>query len=153
VLEPVRHIPPPPSLRASVRLGLAYDNLRSGLFATARDLSAWAQMLLNKGSYTGREYLRPETVELFTGHRATLNQRGLGFDRKGDGFSTAGALTSERTFGHTGFTGTSIWIDPDSNIAIILLTNRTFPYRSYGSEIRNIRPAVADAVMRSIINP
>lgn len=140
--------------------GLAHDERaffmdgiagHAGLFASAQDLAAWAQMMLNKGTYKGREYLRPETIELFTGHTSNINHRGLGFDRKSDGFSTAGTLSGMQTFGHTGFTGTSIWIDPEARIAVILLTNRTFPYRSYGSEIRNVRPAVFDAVMRSII--
>jgi len=140
--------------------GLAHDERaffmdgiagHAGLFASARDLAAWAQMMLNKGTYIGREYLKPETVDLFTGHRSNINHRGLGFDRKSEGFSSAGQLSGLQTFGHLGFTGTSIWIDPEAGIAVILLTNRTFPYRSYGSEIRNVRPAVVDAVMRSII--
>lgn len=140
--------------------GLAHDERaffmdgvagHAGLFGSARDLAVWAQMLLNKGYYTGKRYIKPETVELFTGHRSPLNQRGFGFDRKSHNYSSAGTLTGDRTFGHTGFTGTSIWIDPDANMAIILLTNRSFPYRSYGSGIRYIRPEIADAVMRSLV--
>lgn len=142
--------------------GLAHDERaffmdgiagHAGLFASVRDLAAWAQLLLNKGTYAGNEYLQPETIDLFTGHRSNINHRGLGFDRKNDCFSSAGTLTGMRTFGHLGFTGTSVWIDPDANLAVILLTNRTFPNRSFGIELRNIRPAVADAVMRSIITP
>ncbi len=122
----------------------------AGLFGSSMDLAIWAQMLLNNGYYKGRRYLEPETVELFTSSQSPINERGLGFDRKSGEFSSAGALTGKRTFGHLGFTGTSIWIDPDHNLAIILLTNRTYPHRSYGSEIRNIRPQIADTVMRSI---
>ncbi len=141
--------------------GLAHDERayfmdgiagHAGLFGSARDLAIWAQMLLNKGYYTGKRYLEPETIELFTDHRSSLNHRGYGFDRKSEDYSSAGSLTGDRTFGHTGFTGTSVWIDPDNNMAIILLTNRSFPHRSYGSGIRNIRPKIADTVMRSIID-
>ncbi|MEX1062970.1 MAG: glycoside hydrolase family 3 N-terminal domain-containing protein, partial [Balneolaceae bacterium] len=124
----------------------------AGLFGSARDLAIWAQMLLNKGYYAGNQYLKPETVDLFTGHRSPVNQRGYGFDRKSEGYSSAGTLTGMNTYGHLGFTGTSIWIDPDADTAIILLTNRTFPHRSYGSKIRSVRPAVADAVIRSIVD-
>jgi beta-N-acetylhexosaminidase len=165
----------------------------AGLFGSAKDLAIWAQMILNKGYYTGKRYLEPETIELFTSQRSSINHRAYGFDRKSEeysnaglltgkrflepdtidlftrhrsirnsrvyrmdrnriGNSSAGTLTGSRTFGHTGFTGTSIWIDPDNNLAIILLTNRSFPYRSYGREIRNIRLKIADTVMRSIID-
>ncbi len=97
-----------------------------------------------------QQYLSPEIIDLFTSHQSPINQRGLGFDRKSEGFSTAGTLTSQNSFGHTGFTGTSFWVDPDENIAIIILTNRTYPNRSYGSRISRIRAKVADAVMKSI---
>jgi beta-N-acetylhexosaminidase len=122
----------------------------AGLFSSARDLGIYAYMLLNGGDYAGRNYLSPETIELFTSERSPINQRAYGFDRKSDGFSTAGELTGHDTFGHTGFTGTSLWIDPDEEIAIILLTNRAYPHRSYGREISRIRARIADAVMNSI---
>lgn len=123
----------------------------AGLFSTAGDLAVYCQMLLNKGSYAGRQYLSPETVDLFTGDRSPQRNRGYGFDRKSEGFSTAGSLTGDQTFGHTGFTGTSFWIDPDRDLAIIILTNRTYPHRSYGKNISKIRAKVADAVVSSII--
>lgn len=123
----------------------------AGLFSNIQDLSVYAQLLLNKGSYAGKQYISPKTIEQFTSRQSNVNQRGLGFDRKTpDGFSTAGSLTSNQTFGHLGFTGTSIWIDPVNDIAIILLTNRTYPKRSYGKNISKVRAAVADAVMASI---
>ncbi len=122
----------------------------AGLFSSARDISAYAFMLLNDGKYAGRQILSPETIEFFTSHQSPVNHRGLGFDRKSEGFSSAGELTGIRTFGHLGFTGTSLWIDPDEEIAIILLTNRTFPHRSFGGEISRVRAKIADTVMRSI---
>jgi CubicO group peptidase (beta-lactamase class C family) len=109
-------------------------------------------MLLNGGTYAGQQYLKPETIELFTSRQSPINHRGYGFDRKSDGFSTAGSLTGERAFGHLGFTGTSLWMDPDEDIAIILLTNRTYPSRTYGGNISRVRAAIADAVMKSIMN-
>lgn len=122
----------------------------AGLFSSVPDMAKYFFMLLNDGNYGGHQYLSPEIIDLFTSHQSPINQRGLGFDRKSEGFSTAGTLTSENSFGHTGFTGTSFWVDPDENIAIIMLTNRTYPNRSYGSRISRIRAKVADAVMKSI---
>ncbi len=122
----------------------------AGLFAPARDIAKYAYMLLNSGTYGGHQYLSPEVIELFTSRRSQINKRGYGFDRKSDGFSTAGELTGERTFGHLGFTGTSLWIDPDEEIAIILITNRTYPSRTYGRDISRIRAKIADAVMNSL---
>ena len=122
----------------------------AGLFSSVQDISKFAFMMLNGGIYGGEQFLTAETIDYFTGHRSPINHRGLGFDRKSDGFSSAGTLTGENTFGHLGFTGTSLWIDPDEDIAIILLTNRTYPNRSYGATIRFIRAEIADAVMNSI---
>lgn len=123
----------------------------AGLFSNVQDLSVFAQVLLNKGSYAGKQYIRPETIETFTSKQSTLHDRGFGFDRKSPtGFSTAGLLSSNKTFGHLGFTGTSLWVDPEKNIAIILLTNRTYPKRTYGKNISKIRAEVADAVISSI---
>jgi len=123
----------------------------AGLFSAASDLAAYCQMLLSNGSYAGQQYLQPSTVQQFTKRHSRHRNRGYGFDRKSSGFSTAGSLTSDKTFGHTGFTGTSFWIDPERNLAIIILTNRTYPYRSYGQNISTIRARVADAVVSSII--
>lgn len=123
----------------------------AGLFSSANDLAVYAQMLMSKGTYAGRRYLQAETVASFTKRQSELSGRGYGFDHKSlDGFSSAGSLASASTFGHTGFTGTSMWIDPERNTAIIMLTNRTYPYRSYGSNISRVRAAVADAVISAI---
>ena len=122
----------------------------AGLFSSVQDIAKYAYMLLNNGYYGGHQYLTPDIIQYFTGHRSPINHRGLGFDRKNDGFSTAGQFTGDRTFGHLGFTGTSLWIDPDEDIAIILLTNRTYPNRSYGRQISQIRSQISDAVMNSI---
>ena len=122
----------------------------AGLFSSVDDMAKFFFMLLNDGVYAGHQYLSPGIIDQFTSHQSPINQRGLGFDRKSKGFSTAGTLTSEDSYGHTGFTGTSFWVDPNENTAIIILTNRTFPNRSYGRQISQIRAKIADAVMRSI---
>jgi beta-glucosidase-like glycosyl hydrolase/CubicO group peptidase (beta-lactamase class C family) len=123
----------------------------AGLFSTGDDLAKYTQMLLNKGWYGGQHFLNESTVETFTNRQAKLSNRGYGFDHKNERFSTAGSLMSENAFGHTGFTGTSYWIDPENDVAVIILTNRTYPYRSYGEKISTVRAQIADVVMSSII--
>ena len=123
----------------------------AGLFSSSIDIAKFSTMLLNDGVYSGRHYLKPETVRLFTTEQSEHSGRGLGFDRKSkEGFSTAGSLASDDTFGHLGFTGTSFWIDREKNMVVILLTNRTFPNRSYGKAISQIRARVADAAYSAI---
>lgn len=124
----------------------------AGLFSTAHNLAIFAELMLQKGTYGGRRYLSEEIVNQFIALQPEPGNRALGFDlRSPSGFTTAGQFTSERTFGHLGFTGTSIWIDPEYNLAIILLTNRTYPNRSYGSAISRVRSMVSDEIMQSII--
>ena len=124
----------------------------AGLFASSRDVAIYAQMLMNGGVYANREYLSKDVIDTFTQRQSPLNNRGYGFDRKSEGFSSAGELTGPNTFGHLGFTGTSLWIDPDQQLAIILLTNRTYPNREMGRQISRVRAAIADAVMKSLID-
>ena len=119
----------------------------AGLFGTAGDLSRFAQMMLNSG--IGGMVSR-ETIELFT-RKAGIpgSDRALGWDTKSAEGSSAGTLLSPNSFGHTGFTGTSMWIDPARQIYVILLTNRVHPTRE-NNLLREARPAVADAVVRAI---
>jgi CubicO group peptidase (beta-lactamase class C family) len=122
----------------------------AGLFSTASDLAVFLQMILNGGSYGGRVYLRPETVRRFTTKFDAASTRALGWDTKSvTGYSSAGQFFSEASFGHTGFTGTSLWCDPVRKVFVILLTNRVYPTRAM-EKIRAVRPAVHDAVMRSV---
>jgi uncharacterized protein YbbC (DUF1343 family)/CubicO group peptidase (beta-lactamase class C family) len=122
----------------------------AGLFSTAGDLARFAQMLLNGGALEGHCIISRDTIDLFT-RRAGIpeSDRALGWDTKSAEGSSAGTLFSPRSFGHTGFTGTSIWIDPDRKIYVILLTNRVHPTRE-NNLIREARPAVADAVVRAL---
>lgn len=126
----------------------------AGLFATVDDLAKYSTMLLNDGVYDGKRYLSSEVVRQFTSQQSDISGRGYGFDRKSpNGFTTAGQLASNDTFGHLGFTGTSMWIDREKQMTIILLTNRTYPHRSYGRDISKIRARVADAAFSALLQP
>jgi CubicO group peptidase (beta-lactamase class C family) len=115
----------------------------AGLFGSGRDLARFAQMYLNRGELGGARVVRSETIELFTTRQ--VGERALGW-QKPSGTNTAGHLMSERAFGHTGFTGTSIWIDPERDIFVILLSNRVNP-TSVNPRISGVRVALSDAVM------
>jgi beta-glucosidase-like glycosyl hydrolase/CubicO group peptidase (beta-lactamase class C family) len=122
----------------------------AGLFSTAGDLAVFMAMIMNDGSYGGKQYLRPETVRFFTTRQRSSSSRALGWDTKSEkGYSSAGALFGPRTFGHTGFTGTSVWADPERKIFVILLTNRVYPTRN-NRKIGDIRPIVHDTVIRAL---
>jgi uncharacterized protein YbbC (DUF1343 family)/beta-glucosidase-like glycosyl hydrolase len=123
----------------------------AGLFSTAGDLARFAQMILNGGVLEHRRIISRRTVEEFTRLAGVPeSSRALGWDTRSPvGYSSAGALLSARSFGHTGFTGTSIWLDPERQLFVILLTNRVHPSRE-NQLIREARPAVADAVVRAL---
>jgi uncharacterized protein YbbC (DUF1343 family) len=100
----------------------------AGLFSTARDLAVYAQMLLGKGQYQGVRILRPSTVEAMTGpYPIPGGLRGLGWDIRTGYSSNRGQSFSARAFGHGGFTGTSLWIDPDLDLFVIFLSSRLHP--------------------------
>jgi CubicO group peptidase (beta-lactamase class C family) len=103
----------------------------AGLFSTAEDLAALAQMLLNGGIYRHHRFFKPQTVKDWTSRQNMPegSSRGLGWDTPSDEGSSAGDYFSRGSFGHLGFTGTSMWVDPNRKIAIILLTNRVYPTR------------------------
>jgi len=115
-----------------IAAGLAGISGNAGLFSTAPDMAIFAKMMLNKGQYKGVRIFKPETVELFT-HRANIlenNSRCLGWDSP-QGISSSGIYAGQNSFGHTGFTGTSFWIDPDNQVYVILLTNAVHPNRDF----------------------
>ena len=122
----------------------------AGLFGTARDVAVFGQAMLNGGLYGDRRLADSETVALFT-RRAELvpgSSRALGWDTPSDP-SSAGRYFSARSFGHTGFTGTSLWIDPELDLIVVLLTNRVHPTRD-NIAIRRLRPAIHDAIVLAI---
>jgi len=138
---------------SAARLGGVSGN--AGLFSNALDLSRFAAMLLNGGAWDTLQLIRAETVAEFT-ERQNMppgSSRALGWDTPADsGYSSAGTKLSRRSFGHTGFTGTSIWMDPDRDLFIILLTNRVNPTRS-NTAILRVRARVADLVAEAVTHP
>ena len=121
----------------------------AGVFSTAPDLAAFCQMLLNGGVYGHRRILNRATIaEFTTPQRLASGTRTLGWAAPTEGGSS-GQFFGPRSFGHTGFTGTSIWIDPDRQLFVVLLTNRVYPTRENQKHIK-IRPALHDAVVQSL---
>jgi CubicO group peptidase (beta-lactamase class C family) len=134
----------------------------AGLFGTARDMAVVVQMILNGGVYDGIRYLTPATVELFTAQQYNdpRNRRGMGFDRPLEDNATRpfekaypAPGASQRSFGHTGFTGTIAWADPDFGLVYVLLCNRVTPSRDnpafVASRVRYaLQQAVYDAIER-----
>lgn len=101
----------------------------AGIFSTSKEIATIMQMLLNGGSYNGVRYFHKETVALFTSYRSKISRRGYGFDKpekKGNDGPTS-ELCSKATFGHTGFTGTCTWADPETGIVFVFLSNRVNP--------------------------
>jgi len=122
----------------------------AGLFSTAPDLAVFAQMLLNGGMYDGVRIVKASTVARWTAPQTCGSSRALGWDTPSKN-SSAGHYFSPRSFGHTGFTGTSIWIDPTRDLFVILLTNRVDPTRE-NTRVFALRRAVADAVQEAILD-
>jgi serine-type D-Ala-D-Ala carboxypeptidase len=118
----------------------------AGCFATALDVSVFAQCMLQGGS----PLVKKETLEIFTRRQDSPpgTSRALGWDTPSQP-SQSGRYFSSRSYGHLGYTGTSLWIDPDRQLSVTLLTNRTWPDRGSQS-IKQIRPAFHDAVIESL---
>ncbi len=147
--------------RKSLVLGTVHDERaammggisgHAGLFSSGNDLLKLGQMLLQNGSYGGTRYYKPETVQLFANRQFEKGRRGLGWDKpiQGDWNSPTSLRASHRTFGHTGFTGTCLWIDPEFNLVYIFVSNRVFPDRSNKLNQVNIRSRIQDVIYESI---
>jgi CubicO group peptidase (beta-lactamase class C family) len=124
----------------------------AGLFSTAGDLGIFATMLLQEGAYGNQQILHPRSVRLLnTNYTAGLNEsRSIGWMMKGKGFSSGGDLISDSAFGHTGFTGTSLWIDPELEAFFVLLTNRVHPSRTNEGIIR-FRPRFHNSAIAELM--
>lgn len=120
----------------------------AGLFASARDLAVFAQMLLQGGSYGPARVVAPTAIARWTARQSRGSSRALGWDTPSE-HSSAGSYFSPRSYGHTGFTGTSVWTDPERGVWVVLLTNRVYPTRENSKHVA-FRRAVADAVQRAI---
>ncbi|MDB4882284.1 MAG: beta-lactamase [Gemmatimonadetes bacterium] len=121
----------------------------AGLFSTASDLSIFAQMLLNRGSYNGTRIVADSTVALFT--KRAAGTRALGWDTCA-GHGGCGTYMGPNAYGHTGFTGTSLWIDPDREMFVVLLTNRVHAARARrpAKVISDVRADLADAAALAV---
>ena len=124
----------------------------AGLFGTAADLSVFAQMMLNGGEYNGVRIASDSAVKLFT-TRTSSGTRALGWDTA-DGQGGSGQFLSSQAYGHTGFTGTSMWIDPERGIFVILLTNRVHAPRARrpAQVIMDVRHDLSDAAALAVID-
>jgi CubicO group peptidase (beta-lactamase class C family) len=126
----------------------------AGLFSNSNDLGKLGQMLLQEGSYGGTRYYKPETIRQFTNKQFDKSRRGLGWDKpiQSDWNSPTSLYASPKTFGHTGFTGTCLWVDPEFNLVYIFLSNRVYPDRSNKLITANIRSRIQDVIYESIFS-
>jgi CubicO group peptidase (beta-lactamase class C family) len=114
-------------------------------------------MLLNGGELNGKRLLKASTVQLFTAYNSNISRRGLGFDKpeKDNGSRKdpyPSFSVSPETYGHTGFTGTCVWVDPKENLVYIFLSNRVTPTRNNNKlSSLNVRPNIQEAVYQSIL--
>jgi CubicO group peptidase (beta-lactamase class C family) len=128
----------------------------AGLFSNANDLAKLMQMFLNKGTYGGTRFLNTSTVENFTSRQTKFanNRRGLGFDKPETDTtkqSPSGYLAPPSSYGHSGFTGTFVWVDPDNQIIYIFLSNRVYPDQSNNKIVEmNVRTRIQDIIYQSI---
>lgn len=123
----------------------------AGLFSTAYDLAIFAQMMLNGGIYNDTRIINDKTVSLFT--KRSSGTRALGWDTCG-GSGSCGQYLGEEAYGHTGFTGTSLWIDPDRDMFVVLLTNRVYEAKAKrpAKVIADVRADLADAAALAVLD-
>lgn len=126
----------------------------AGVFSTARDMAIFAQMMANYGEYNGVRILSPYTVILMTADQPNVpgTRHGLGWDLKSWEYSSSGDLFSMSSYGHTGFTGTSIWIDPVKGLWSVLLTNRVHPTRAKNGIVQ-VRPHYHNPIAAAVVSP
>lgn len=126
----------------------------AGLFSDANDLAKLYQMWLNDGEYGGERYISANTIRLFTRGKSVKSRRGLGFDKpetRGNKSGPTSPSTPASVYGHTGFTGTCFWVDPDNNMIYIFLSNRVYPKRSPNKlSLLEIRPRIQEEIYKAI---
>ncbi len=130
----------------------------AGLFSDAYDLAILEQMLVNGGSFNGQQYLKKETIAFFTAYHSDSSRRGLGFDKpekdnatRKDPYPCLSA--SPHVFGHTGYTGTSVWVDPDAQLVYIFLSNRVNPNGGENLKLSNlsVRGNIMEAIYKAMV--
>lgn len=124
----------------------------AGLFASTNDMAIMYQMLLNKGTYGGQQYFKPETVTTFTARQSNVSRRGLGFDRWDPDLTKKypSSTASPQTFGHTGYTGTAVWVDPSRGLVYVFLSNRVNPTVTDKLVKMGIRSRIQDVINKAI---
>ena len=127
----------------------------AGLFSDAYDLAILEQMLLNGGTMDGNQYLKKETIDFFTAYHSDSSRRGLGFDKPEKDNATRKepypcASASPETFGHTGFTGTCVWVDPKQQLIFIFLSNRVNPTESTKLSELSVRGNIMEAIYKAM---
>ncbi len=124
----------------------------AGLFGNAADLAKLGQMWLQEGYYGGTRFFRPETIRHFTSQTYLSSRRGIGWDKpvQSDTNGPTSVYASPSTFGHTGFTGTCVWVDPEFDLVYVFLSNRVYPDRNSKLISANIRSRIQDVIYKSI---
>ena len=126
----------------------------AGLFSNANDLAKLLQLYLNQGEYGSERFLSAETCRLFTQSKSPVSRRGLGFDKPdmtNPKISPCGQLAPASVYGHTGYTGTCFWVDPDNQLVYIFLSNRVNPTRTNNKlSTLDIRTRIQDAIYKAI---
>jgi CubicO group peptidase (beta-lactamase class C family) len=126
----------------------------AGLFGNANDLAKLMQMYLNGGEYGGHRFFNPETIYFFSSQQHPENRRGLGFDKPEmdpEKDTPVSRMASELSFGHSGFTGTIVWVDPTYDLIYIFLSNRIHP-NQYNRKLieTNVRTDIQEIIYRAI---
>lgn len=121
----------------------------AGLFSTSEDISKFLYLMINGGKSGNYQVIRSATIEDWTSRQLPDNSRALGWDTNFDKNSSCGTLFSPQSFGHTGFTGTSVWVDKKRKLFVVLLTNRVFPARD-NQKLFDFRKKIHDSIIRQI---
>lgn len=133
----------------------------AGLFSTAQEIAAIMNMLISDGKHEGKQYLKPETINMFTRYYNTsASRRGIGFDKpevncaNNCGSCNTSCKCSPNTFGHTGFTGICTWADPDLHLVYVFLSNRTYPdMNNKKLQSLDIRSKIQDIIYKAVTAP
>ncbi|MFT6855812.1 MAG: CubicO group peptidase (beta-lactamase class C family) [Cyclobacteriaceae bacterium] len=125
----------------------------AGLFSNSHDLLVIMQMLLQEGEYNGNEFLKSWVIDYFNHRYYPNNRRGLGWDKKSDQIGNTSNYVSDDSYGHTGFTGTMIWIDPMYDLSFVFLSNRIYPNaNNYRLNRDNVRTRIQDVVYEAMLS-
>ena len=130
----------------------------AGLFSNAEDIGAILQLFLDGGKFKGKQYIKASTLKLFTAYNSSISRRGIGFDKpEKDNYTTRdphpypSRYASPLTFGHTGYTGTCIWVDPKYDLVYVFLCNRVNPTRSTNLYKLKTRGAIQEAIYEAMV--